>query len=444
MEFSNREIAFLIWLTVGVAAGAMKKDIRSAFGGVFRAFLVPKILLSLTIATLWVGACVWLLAISAVWTWSNLKTTLVWSITFAFVTVLDVSRISEDDTYFGKTVRDVIGATAIVTFVAEAYSFGLGAELVLLPVLTFVGLMYELAKREPKYKSVERLCVAVLATAGISYVGHGLLGIAGDFKNFVTWGTLRDFGIPILLSLLFLPFMYVFGALVVYETKFVALDYFIPDAPLRRYAKWRSVLGFRFDLDLLRRWMRDIGRIRPIARAEIDSSIRDVKARKVKEVNPSPVPSEVGWSPPAATKFLEPLGLHTGDYHSTYDDEWWAGSRLVEIEESGLLPDNIAYYVAGNEEAATCLKLKLNVNNPDNASASEAKFVEACELLIHAATSGNIPTSLQDRLRRLEPIDETVGERRIAVEREDNLRGYTRIFSVARRSESDSGSGHAG
>lgn len=437
MELNNREIASLIWLLVAVLAAALKKDVRGAFGGVLRAFLAPKILLSLAIAALWIGACVWLLAMSAVWNWSNLKTTLVWVITFAFVTVMDVSRISEDDTYFGKTVRDVLGATVIVTFVAEAYSFGLIAELALLPVLTVIGLMYELAKREPKYKAVERLCLAILVLAGVAYVGNGLFWISNDTGNFFSWATVRDFGIPIILSLLFLPFMYVFSALVVYETKFVALDYFIPDASLRRYAKWRSVLGFRFDLDLLRRWMRDIARLRPTARTEIDGSIWKVKARKASEENPRPVPPDAGWSPYAATKFLEPLGLHTGDYHPTYDDEWWAGGRILEIKESGLLPDNLAYYVEGNEKAATRLKVKLNVNNPDNASASEARFLDACELLMRRAMSAEIPAHLQARLKRLEPLDERVGERHVAMEREDNRLGYSRMFSVAPGSGAD-------
>lgn len=38
----------------------------------------------------------------------NLKSTLVWSVTFAFVTMLNVNRITEENTFFRKTARDTV------------------------------------------------------------------------------------------------------------------------------------------------------------------------------------------------------------------------------------------------------------------------------------------------------------------------------------------------
>jgi hypothetical protein len=46
------------------------------------------------------------------------------------------------------------------------------------------------------------------------------------------------------------------------------------------------------------------------------------------------------------------------------------------------MPDNIAYYIEGNETAATLLKLKLNVNNPDTPTDSVEEFFSIAKLLL--------------------------------------------------------------
>ncbi|KKC31373.1 hypothetical protein WH91_19825, partial [Devosia psychrophila] len=51
----------------------------------------------------------------------------------------------------------------------------------------------------------------------------------------------------------------------------------------------------------------------------------------------------------------------------------------------------VAYYVEGTETAVTTLKLKLNINEPGNADAAEARFREFGEILIQAAIGNAVP-----------------------------------------------------
>ena len=89
MDLNNREIAFLVWAAVFIGYTSRKKTTREAFGGLIRAFLNLKIVGSLVLMAVWIGLCVYALASIEWWNLENLKSTLVWSVTFAFVTMLD-------------------------------------------------------------------------------------------------------------------------------------------------------------------------------------------------------------------------------------------------------------------------------------------------------------------------------------------------------------------
>ena len=51
---------------------------------------------------------------------------------------------------------------------------------------------------------------------------------------------------------------------------------------------------------------------------------------------------------------------------------WGADSSYLEIG-SGILPNNIAYYIDGTEKAAKKLKLKMNINLPEEATEEQVR-----------------------------------------------------------------------
>lgn len=292
MELSNREWASLFWIAAFVVHavfndknGQLAKRLKSFL----RAFFVPKIVVVMAWASLWIVLCIQMLRYAGAWDVGNLKTTLLWAVTFAFVTLLDIGRISEDDTYFRKTVRDTVGATVAITFIAEAYSFPLAVELILIPYLALMTGIQVVSEKKPEQASVHKLANTLLAVIGLVYVAYGFYMIAIDFREFATWTTLREFLIPITLSLLFLPYLYVVSVLVAYERTFTGLRCAQRDYALRRYAAFQAALRFRFNLEGLRRWKRHIGVFQPDSREGILASISEVKANQKKESNPPPV-----------------------------------------------------------------------------------------------------------------------------------------------------------
>jgi hypothetical protein len=106
-----------------------------------------------------------------------------------------------------------------------------------------------------------------------------------------------------------------------------------------------------------------------------------------RESNPPKVNRSEGWSPYEAKDYLEPEGIKTRHYHPVDPSdavEWFCCSDLVEFGE-GLLPNNIGYYLSGNERAVKSLELKLNVNSPEHAAEAHAKLLSAADTLTRNA-----------------------------------------------------------
>ncbi|WP_137887910.1 hypothetical protein [Pseudomonas sp. 2FE] len=400
MEFNNREIAAVIWIATVIVAASFKSEIRNSLTSLAGAFFKKPIVISVALAALWISFCVWFLSDIGLWDFSNLKTTLVWGVAFAFVTMMDISRISDDSTYFKETIRDTINMTAVVTFIAEAYSFSLLVELIILPLISIVAMMQAIASRSEEHVKVQKFCTGILTSAGIIYLGYGLSSAMTDFGGFATTENLLEFTAPIMLSLLFLPFIYLMSAFVTYENRFLGLRYSIKDKSLIRYSKLKAIFSFGFNLESLRRWVREIQLRHPTNRAEINKTISEIKHRRKIEKSPPEVDLNEGWSPYAAKDFLSDIGLKTRDYHHSYNNEWTASSNMLELS-NGLLPDNIAYYVEGNEKSAKLLKLKLNINNSASAADSDSLFKDTCYILLNKAL-GEVPVNMIESIENLE------------------------------------------
>src|SRR5690606_31867165 len=110
-----------------------------------------------------------------------------------------------------------INVTAVITFIAETYSFPILAELILFPFLFIVSAMQIMSEKKKEHIAVYKLMTGILVIVGIIYVGYGVSKAATDFNQFVTWNNLREFSIPIFLSLLFLPYLYFLSVVISYE-----------------------------------------------------------------------------------------------------------------------------------------------------------------------------------------------------------------------------------
>lgn len=382
--FNNREIATLFWLAVVLIWGCSQKNLRKSMRSVLDALLNKKIILLIFIYYMYVGFTVFCLSRLGFWdaSLSQIKSTLVWSILAGFAATF---RVVEQSTtaypvYFKKWILDNFKIAVLIQFLISLRPFSILLEIVLQPIMAFLSMINVYSEKKEEYKQVLQLSVFLLVSIVIWMFLYGILGVWEEYTKYATFKTFWDFIFPIVMSLCFTPFLYILFTYTTYERAFIGLSNVFNDQKLIRYAKFRAILSFRFDFDLLDRWRRNVLLTQPKSKEDIKRTISELKEIKAIEKKPPNVEPNEGWSPYAAQKFLEDYGIVAGDYHGQYG-EWFASAPLLEIDEKALFSDNVGYYIEGDKRAVKKLTLKLNVNNPDKNIVSEELFIRIVTLL---------------------------------------------------------------
>jgi hypothetical protein len=372
---------------------------RASLHNLLNALIAKPILISLSLMLAYIALLVCVLREAGLWNISQLKSTIIRSASVAVVSIFRINQIAVDPSYFKNAVRDNLKMVVVVQYLTSFWTFDLWIELLIVPLLVLVGGMLVIAQSDKKYQLVETLLNGVLTLVGIVLIVHAVYKLVTDFGAFASTKTLIDFSLPPTMSLLFLPFLFIMSLYVKYENAFAKLRFGIKDSSLRFYAKRRAVIAFHVRTELLKRWARNMAISRPGSTQDVEDAISEVKGIWQRERRPEAVPFERGWSPFAASAFLTPEGLATGDYHrgpAGYD-EWWAESFPLKFG-GGIIPDNITYRVFGDETAATRLKLTLNVNAQEAAQDARRKLLDIAKILYEKALGYQMSEDVASRV----------------------------------------------
>ncbi len=431
-QLSNREIAILIWIGLFLIWILAMPKIRQSLGGVVKAFCQPVILRVVAMAALYIMGTIWLLHWRGIWTTDFIYSTLTWAMTFALVAMFEAHKLASDKRHMSKIIRDVINVTAVLIFIIELHSFSLVVELVALPVLTFITLMHEMAKMKVEHAAVEKLLGAILTIVGLSYLALSLWQTWMVYEEINGLDTLRAFINPILLSLLFLPFLFSLGVYMAYERIFASLSLWMDKNHLK-YSKRQAAIRCRTNLDYLERWQRVMQRERPETKEAIRELFKDVEAVLKREKSPPEVDPKDGWSPWSAKDFMQAFELETRDYHQGYQGRWFAETNLKPIGK-GFPRNNIAYYIEGQAGCAEQLKLKLNVNSPDDEEEARALFAQAALYLLLKASHSAPTKRVERKIEALGDFDLASAPHTISLKKDDWSRGtrpeYDLVFKI--------------
>ncbi|WP_102784210.1 hypothetical protein [Thalassospira sp. GB04J01] len=434
-DLSNREIATLIYLGLLLAAVLLWKKGRPNALKVVRAFFAPKIAPVWLLMSLYVAACVWLLAWLDLWEWANLKSTLLWWLTVGFAGVFEAQQLKDKPNMLRKLVRDAFTLSAVVLFIAELVSFPLWVELLMLPSLTFLTLLIAVAERqtdEPGVALTMKLLRGVQILAGLTILGFSYWLVANRVNEFWSLSTLRDFGQPLLLWLMFIPFIFLLAVYMTYEEAFKHLQIRPKQTSIVRYARWRALLAFGWNIDGVKRLVRDI-QTRDITEKEgIKEAIQEIKQLLKVEKNPPTVSQAEGWSPHAARLFLLEYDLATDDYHRTQWD-WFAHIPSVKLNEK-VLADRFSYYLSGNERAVTRLRLALNGSNQNDTNEAQRAFDERAVTLLAKAFDAERAATIYAGAQTDEPEELEIDGIQVSLNRTDwgdaHSGGYVRNLIV--------------
>lgn len=276
-SLDNREIAIIVWLCIAIAWMIYNKDIRKSLLYVLKAFFVKQIIVSIFLMALYIFIMVLFLSWVGIWNESQFKATLIWSITVGLILLFRVNKISEDKTFFAKAIRENFKLTIIIDFIINLHVLSFWIELILLPITVLIAGVLAIAKTDEKYIVVQKLMNNIAAYIGLSLLAYACWQVYVHFNQITTFETLRSFIIPILFSILYLPFIYIAIVYIAYENVFVRLQFVIKDTSLHSYAKRQLLLNFIFNTQLLPIWLKTAWNRNLDTQSDIMNLIMEIK-----------------------------------------------------------------------------------------------------------------------------------------------------------------------
>ena len=428
---NNREISITVWLAVFAVWALSKKGIRSSFKTVVDAFSERAILIPFSLLVLHTLASIWLLKNIGLWESHQVKNAILWFISVAAVSFFRLPKIADDRNYFKKAITDNLKIIVLFEFVVTFYTFNLFLELLFVPFMALLGGLLAVSKMDDKYSQVEKILnkiVELIGVAIIVYTGYKLLA---DFDEFAQRQTFYDFTMPIALSVLLLPFIYALHVFLVYERIFMRMKFSIKDEKLGKYAKTTAIVKYHLNISALSRWADALSREDIGNKFDIDELHKEIDRLRAEEKNPPVVSFENGWSPYSVATILEKKGLKTGYYKKLYDNEWFASSPYLDIGD-GILPNNIAYYIEGNKEAVTRLKIKMNINELEQAKEAHEELYEIASILHLNALRAQIDEKFENAIVNGINEENSVNSKivKVVTEHWNNNKTYEVTFTI--------------
>ena len=252
-ELNNRELAIAIWLVIGLIWSLTNANIRKSLFQVVKAFFAWKLTLLYMMMLIYISSIVMAMSAIGVWKQNNLPLTILWAVFVAFVMLFNFQKASKPN-YFRSSLKDNLKALVILEFIVNLYVFPLWVEILFVPFMVIIGGALAIAETKPEYGIVKKLFNFIMTLIGLIFIIYAGYMIVADVRQFATFDNFEKFYLPIVLSITFIPFVYLFALYSGYEIFFIRLDFFVEDKSVLKYAKRKIVWAFNLNLWKLNKW----------------------------------------------------------------------------------------------------------------------------------------------------------------------------------------------
>ncbi len=223
--FSNREIAYLFWSIPILIFCLIKipKSVQSVTNSFFANKLVT-VYLSMLLYTI---IEVFFIYKIGLWNSTLIKDTTFWFITFSFLTLFkSISARNIKD--FIPILNDIFKLTIFVEFIINFTSFTIVLEIVMLPLITFIGIIKFLSDKNEN-NVLSKFLVSFLAIIGFIYFSFSIYKTLNEYSKFTSIENLNVLVLPVLLSFMSLPFYYLVAVYNEYQQIFMRVKFMTND-----------------------------------------------------------------------------------------------------------------------------------------------------------------------------------------------------------------------
>lgn len=268
---NNRDWAVVVWLTIFIIALLCAKSVRASISGILPDLFSRIILIPLVGMLIYFAVMVFLLCEVGFWDISLLKDTVVWMCSVGILTFFTSTKSLKQERPVWGFIRDNIKMIIFLEFFLNAFVFSLGVELLILPVVSVLMLMQFFAKDVVKNERVYKFTSTIISIFGFTALFYCSYQLYYNWQTFFSIDNLRTFLYPVILSVLFLPFLYFLVLFIHYEDMLVPIKVVFYDEP-ENYNSFRNVV-----VQKARFSIRRLKKLRPFIRVNKSMTLDDFK-----------------------------------------------------------------------------------------------------------------------------------------------------------------------
>jgi hypothetical protein len=211
-----RETAATVWAALILGYVALKSSgFRSSLLSLLQITFGSILTVLIAVAAAYMAGVVWLLQFIGFWDCPMLKTTVFWFISTGLVIAFSTKR--KDGRYFARLVFRNFSAAAIVAYFMNIHPFPLYVWLVLLPIVLLLAGCQGLAEADSQYAAAKTPIEVSLTVIALTALSFSLAYVVGHFDKLTTGETGREFFLPFVLTVCFIPLLYAMALFIVYQ-----------------------------------------------------------------------------------------------------------------------------------------------------------------------------------------------------------------------------------
>lgn len=251
--FSTREVAFMIWSSIFIV-GAIIIIKPKGFFDLLKAFFNYKIQVPLWLMFINITGITICLYHFKIWNLGLLKDTIIWSIASATVLFFNINK-AKDFTYFKPIVFENLKVIVILEFMTNFYTFNFVTEMIVIPIITFLGVLQiyaeHSAKTNPEHMKVASCLKSTFAIFGILIFLYVSFETYKYYIELLTVQNIKCLLLPFVLTILLIPFLYLLALYMNYEILFTRIPYLIKEEKKQKKLKRNILLYSNINLNKL-------------------------------------------------------------------------------------------------------------------------------------------------------------------------------------------------
>lgn len=217
---NNREFAVLIWLIAIFLFALSKQGGRDILRQFLSLLFDWRILTTLGLMVCYIVILIILLEQVGLWEDYLLKETVIWSTLVPLPLLMKFVSRRNQSFNLGAQLSDSMSIAVLTQFVISVYSFSLLVELILVPVATFIGGGIVVSEQGDDFQSVHKFLTRALALLGLLLLAFTIYRILTAPDGIANIEVVHEFFLTPFLTVLYWPFVYLFGLWCLYEELF--------------------------------------------------------------------------------------------------------------------------------------------------------------------------------------------------------------------------------